>query len=144
MTVKDPNFGSLHEFFLNSANNIHKPEHIFLMEKNGKEYESITYQTALENIELWASYLYHIGIRKNDKVAICLDNCPEFIYLDQALQKIGAVNVSIYPTLTPEETAFILNDSNSKAVLLGNPFLFKKFLKVEQKCPDIQHVFLAL
>ena len=143
MTVKDPNFGSLHEFFLNSANNIHKPEHIFLMEKNGKDYESITYQTALENIELWASYLYHIGIRKNDKVAICLDNCPEFIYLDQALQKIGAVNVSIYPTLTPEETAFILNDSNSKAVLLGNPFLFKKFLKVEQKCPDIQHVFLA-
>jgi long-chain acyl-CoA synthetase len=53
------------------------------------------------------------------------------------------VNVSIYPTLTPDETAFILNDSESKAVLLGNPFLLKKFQKIEANCPAIQKVFIA-
>ena len=143
MTIKDPDFKSLHEFLLNSAYHIHTPDHTFMMEKSGDTYKGISYRETLENVEQWAAYLYHLGIRKNDKVAIILENCPEFIYLDQALQKLGAINVSIYPTLTADETAFILNDSESKAVLVGNPFLLKKFQKVEDKCPSVRKVFLA-
>ncbi len=141
--IKDPDFGSLHEFLINSATKIHKPESVFLMEKEGDAYKDITYAETLENINYWAAYLYHIGIRKGDKLSIVLENCPEFIYFDQALQKIGAVNVSIYPTLTGEETAFILNDSDSKAVLVGNQFLLKKFQKIESVCPKIAKVFIA-
>jgi long-chain acyl-CoA synthetase len=141
MEIKDPDFGSLHEFLLNSAYKIHNPDHVFLMEKVGNEYQNITYKETFENINKWAAYLHHIGVRKGDKLSIILENCPEFIYFDQALQKLGAVNVSIYPTLTPDETAFILNDSESIAVLVGNPFLLKKFQKVESQCPKIQKVF---
>lgn len=143
MEIKDPQFGSLHEFLINAANNIHHKEHVFMMEKKNGAYCNITYAEALSQIQDWAAYLYSIGIRKGDKLAVVLENCPEFIYFDQALQKLGAVNVSIYPTLTAEETAFILNDSDSKAVLVGNPFLLKKFQKVEQNCPNIQKVFIA-
>ena len=143
MEIKDPEFGSLHEFFLNSAYKIHSPEHVFLMEKVGNDYTSISYKETIDNINQWAAYLYHIGVRKGDKLSIILENCPEFIYFDQALQKLGAVNVSIYPTLTPDETAFILNDSESIAVLVGNPFLLKKFQKVEDQCLKIQKVFTA-
>jgi long-chain acyl-CoA synthetase len=141
MEIKDPDFGSLHEFLLNSAYKIHNPDHVFLMEKIGNDYQNITYSETFENINKWAAYLHHIGVRKGDKLSIILENCPEFIYFDQALQKIGAVNVSIYPTLTADETAFILNDSESIAVLVGNPFLLKKFQKVESQCPKIQKVF---
>lgn len=143
MKIIDPDFGSLHEFLINSATKIHSPEHVFLMEKEGNVYRDITYKEALEHINQWAAYLYHIGVRKGDKLSIILENCPEFIYFDQALQKLGAVNVSIYPTLTAEETAFILNDSDSCAVLVGNPFLLKKFQKVETQCAKIRKVFIA-
>ena len=143
MQIKDPQFGSLHEFLINAANKIHQPDHVFMMEKIGASYVNITYKETFTHINHWAAYLYSIGIRKGDKLAIILDNCPEFIYFDQALQKLGAVNVSIYPTLTAEETAFILNDSDSKAVLVGNPFLLKKFQKIEKDCPNIQKVFTA-
>jgi long-chain acyl-CoA synthetase len=143
MAIKDPDFGSLHEFFINSAYKIHQPDTTFMMEKEGDQYKNISYRETILNIEKWAAYLYHIGIRKGDKIAIILDNCPEFIYLDQALQKLGGVNVSIYPTLTPEETAFIINDSESRAVLVGNPFLLKKFQKVEDKCPSVIRIFTA-
>lgn len=143
MATKDPDFKSLHEFLLNSANVIHNPESTFLMEKDGNTFKEISYKETLENVNAWAAYMHSIGIRKGDKLAIILENCPEFIYFDQALQKLGAVNVSIYPTLTAEETAFILNDSDSKAVLLGNPFQLKKFQKIEKDCPRITKVFLA-
>lgn len=143
MLKKDPDFKSLHEFLLNSANVIHNPDREFLFEKVDGQYRSITYRETFLNIEKWAAYLYKTGIRKNDKVALIMENGPEFVYIDQALQKLGAVNVSIFPTLTAEETAFILNDSNSKLLYVGTPFLYKKFLKIEKDCPSVQQVFLA-
>ncbi len=143
MATTEPNFGSLHEFLILSANVIHTPQHPFLFEKVNGKYEAITYQQTFEEIEKWAAFLYNMGIRRGDKVAIILENGPEFVYFDQALQKLGAVNVSIFPTLTADETEFILNDSNAKAVLLGTPFLLKKFQKVEANCQAIEKVFLA-
>lgn len=141
--IKDPDFGSLHEFLINSANHIHHPGRTFLMEKTNGVYNEISYGETLEHINYWAAYLHHIGIRKGDKVSVVLENCPEFIFFDQALQKLGAVNVSIYPTLTSDETAFILNDSDSRAVLIGNHYLLKKFQKIESRCPGIGKVFTS-
>jgi long-chain acyl-CoA synthetase len=141
MTVKDPEFKSLHEFLINSSNVIHNPDYTFLMHKKGKEYVSISYRETFKNINQWSAYLYHLGFRKGDKVAMVIENGPEFIFLDQALQKLGIVNVSIYPTLTPAEIAFIINDSKSKGLLIGSPFLLKQFQKVEKECLTIEKVF---
>lgn len=69
-----------------------------------------------------------------------LDNCPEYYFIDQTLQKLGLINVSIYPTLTHEETAYILNDSESKVLFVGNAFLLKKFKKVQSECPSVTNV----
>lgn len=143
MTLKDPDFGSIHEFLINSANKIHTPDSLFLFEKVNGKFEGISYRETFVNIDQWAAYLYHIGIRKGDKVAMILENGPEYVYFDQALQKLGAVNVSIFPTLTAEETEFIINDSQSKAILLGTPFLYKKFHKIEHNCKAIGHVMLT-
>ena len=62
--------------------------------------------------------------------------------VDQALIKIGCANASIYPTLSPDETAYIINDSASKIILLGSPFLFKKFKKIQEQCKGIEQVIL--
>lgn len=69
-----------------------------------------------------------------------MDNCPEYYVIDQTIQKLGLVNVSVYPTLTGEETAYIINDSSSKVLFVGNAFLFKKFKKVEGDCTIVMKV----
>jgi long-chain acyl-CoA synthetase len=112
----DPTFKSLHEFFLNSANKIHNPQKTFLMRKEEGAWKEYSYAYLIEEINKMASFFIESGLEKGDRVAIVLENCPEYYIMDQALQKIGLVNVSIYPTLTPEETKFIINDSGSKMV----------------------------
>ncbi|MBC7425390.1 MAG: long-chain fatty acid--CoA ligase [Bacteroidia bacterium] len=134
----DPDFTSLHQFLIHSAYKIHTPEKLFLFEKKDGVYSGISYADTFKAIEKICAFLYSEGIRKGDKVALILENCPEYIFFDQALLKIGAVNVSIYPTLTAEETAYILNDSDSKMLLLGNTFLHKKFLKIKTQCRGIR------
>lgn len=139
----DPVFKSLHEFFLNSAKNIHNPQKTFLMRKEKGAWKEYSYAYLIEEINKLASFFIESGLEKGDRVAIVLDNCPEYYIMDQALQKIGLVNVSIYPTLTPEETKFIINDSGSKIVIVGNPFLLKKVQKVEADCPTLEQIIFV-
>lgn len=136
----DPKFRSLHDFLLNSANKIHNPQHHFLHQKIDGEWKPITYQEVINKANLIAAFLLKSGINKGDRVAVILENCPEYYMLDQALQKLGNVNVSIYPTLTPDETKFIINDSGSRMVFVGNPFLLKKVQKVESECPTLEKI----
>jgi len=135
-------FKSLHHFLLNAANSIHSIDDNYLWVKLEDKYEPITYKTTLAKIDAIATWFLKQGLVHGDKVAVILENCPEYIFIDQALIKIGCANASIYPTLTPEETAYIINDSDSKMVVLGNPFLLKKFQKVKASCPNISQAIL--
>jgi len=91
-------------------------------------------------VEQLGAYFMELGLQKGDRVALMMDNCPEYYVIDQTIQKLGLVNVSVYPTLTGEETAYIINDSSSKVLFVGNAFLFKKFKKVEGDCATVMKV----
>src|SRR5690606_40678539 len=109
---------------------IHPPTHPFLLYRGAKQYEPISYAEALEKSDAISSWLLDIGIRKGDRLGLLIDNSPEYVYFDQGLQQIGAVNVSVYPTLPERDTAYILNDSGVRTLLVGNPFLLRKVLKI--------------
>ena len=137
---KDPDYKSLHEFFLNSAHHIHSPETVYLSKKESGKWVDLTYGDMLAYIDCICAWFCSRGLQKGDRVALILDNCPEYYCIDQAMQKLGIINVSIYPTLTADETAFVINDSGSRILFVGNHFLYKKFKKVEEKCASVEMV----
>ena len=122
----------------NVVKNIHPTSHPFLLHKKHEEYEPITYQTVLDNADAISAFMLASGVEKGDRVALIIENCPEYVYYDQALQQIGAVNVSIYPTLTENEIQYILNDSGAKILLIGNQFLLKRILKITAYCSGLK------
>lgn len=119
---------------------IHPETHTFLIHKVNEAYVPISYKETLAKVDAISAYLLSIGIQKTDRLALMIDNCPDYIYFDQALQQLGATNVSIYPTLSEQDVAYIINDSTSKAILIGNPFLLKKVLKVAAECNTLSHI----
>lgn len=126
--------------FLHAATQIHKPEKTYLIRKEKGVWVEYSYRDVLERAQKIAAWLLEAGLVKGDRVALIIDNSPEFYFIDQALQKLGMINISIYPTLTAEETAFILNDSGSRVLFIGNHFLMKKFKKVENQCKEVMKV----
>ena len=107
----------------NVVANIHPETHTFLVHKVKEEWEEISYKEALEKIDAISAWFLEIGIKKGDRLALIIDNGPDYVYYDQALQQIGAVNTSIYPTLSEAEIEYILNDSGAKTILVGTPVL---------------------
>ncbi|TSJ39577.1 long-chain fatty acid--CoA ligase [Mucilaginibacter corticis] len=123
--------------------NIHPDTHNFLSHKVGDAWVDITYREALNRIDAISAWFINIGIKKGDRLALIIENGPDYIYYDQALQQIGAVNTSIYPTLTETEIEYILNDSGARTIICGNPFLFRKVLKVANNCAALERIIPA-
>ena len=121
----------------NVVQHIHPDSAVFMTHKVEEVWEEITYKQAFEKINAISAYLLDIGIKKNDRLALIMENGPEYIYYDQALQQIGAVNTSIYPTLSETEIEYILNDSGARTILVGSSFLFKKILKIANRCSEL-------
>ncbi|MFN4082422.1 MAG: AMP-dependent synthetase/ligase [Bacteroidia bacterium] len=141
--IQTPELPSLHHYFINTANNIKGLDSIYLLEKKTDKWEEFSYREVLRQINAISAYLYKRGYSKQDRIALIIENCPEYICFDQALMQLGLVNVSIYPTLSHTEVEYILNDSGSKAILVGTPFLMKKINKIRANCPSLDLVVTA-
>jgi long-chain acyl-CoA synthetase len=70
------------------------------------------------------------GIRKGDRVAILSENRPEWPIADMATLLLGAVTVPLYTTLTPEQTAFVLNDSGCRVIFVSSDLHLQKVLAI--------------
>jgi long-chain acyl-CoA synthetase len=127
----------------NVVKHIHPDTHTFMTYKVNDVWEEISYRQALDKIDAVSAWFLDIGIKKGDRLALIIENGPDYVYYDQALQQIGAVNTSIYPTLTEAEIEYILNDSGAKTILVGNPFLLRKVLKIANNCAALIRIVPA-
>lgn len=127
----------------NIVANVHPENHTFLLHKVGDSWKELSYKETLDNADAISSYFLDIGIRKGDRLGLILENSPAYIFYDQGLQQIGAVNVSIYPTLTENEIEYIINDAGIKTIIVGTAFLLKKIFKVANSCPSLQRIIPA-
>src|ERR1700756_3660402 len=127
----------------NCVANIHPETHTFLIHKVKEEWVEISYKEVIDKADAISAWFLEIGIKKGDRLALIIDNGPDYVYYDQALQQVGAVNTSIYPTLSETEIEYILNDSGAKTILVGTPFLLRKVYKIANNCPALIRIILA-
>lgn len=133
-------FSTVPSLLRNVVENIHKPEETFLIHKKGANWEEISFEETLSRADSVSSFFLEKGIAKGDRLGLMIENSPEYVYYDQGIQQIGAINVSIYPTLSEHEVAYIINDSGIRSLLVGNPFLFKKVIKIAANCAELHYI----
>jgi long-chain acyl-CoA synthetase len=72
------------------------------------------------------------GIRKGDRIAILSENRPEWMIADFAILSLGALTVPIYPTQTPEQISFIVNDSGARIIVVSTQTQLEKVLTIQR------------
>ncbi len=94
-----------------------------------------TYRRFLANIEDVARAFVAMGIRKGDRVTICMPNCPQALCSFYALNRIGAVSNMIHPLSAAGEIKFYLNFSHSRCILTLDQF-YEKIAPVMKELDD--------
>lgn len=113
------------------------------------EDRPITYHQFSERIHQLCHLLNQLGVKKGDRVAVLLHNCPQYLEIFFGLSIMGAILVPLNWRLAEPEIEFILKDSGARfiifepefestiAFLRSNLFLSNgNCLVVGDPCPD--------
>jgi long-chain acyl-CoA synthetase len=75
------------------------------------------------------------GHQKGDRIALVSENRWEWSVSDFAILAIGAVNVPIYPTLTGDQIAVLLQDAGCRTAIVSTLQQFEKLNAVRAQTP---------
>ncbi|MQA87556.1 MAG: AMP-binding protein [Streptosporangiales bacterium] len=81
-----------------------------------------TYRQFDDDVDVLARGLIETGIGKGDRVGIWSPNNPEWVLLQYATAKIGAILVNINPAYRTHELAYALNQSGVRLVVSAESF----------------------
>ncbi len=95
------------------------PDHVVFQFRD----DPITFGELNERINKTANGLISLGVKHGDKVAIMLPNCPEFLYIWFALNKIGAVEVPVNVALKGQGLAYQMVQSDCVALIADVEYL---------------------
>ena len=70
-----------------------------------------TYAAFGADVDELARALLAAGVAKGDRVGIWAPNCPEWVLVQYATAKIGAIMVNINPAYRTHEVEYVLNQS---------------------------------
>ena len=111
---------------------IHTPKYLFQNKDNHGDAPAISIKDSNGNwqTESWKDYLDSVtsvaksllaaGIQKNDKVSLYSYNRKEWSYCYSAIQLINGVAVGVYHTSSSDEVEWVVDNSDSKIVFVGN------------------------
>lgn len=122
-----------------------KPDLVMMAGKENGKYVEYKSTDVKEIVNKLACGLMKSGYGKGDgthegrdKIAIIAKNRPEWLMLDLAVQKIGAVLTPIYPTIGESELEYILADSAVEIIFINDESYLEKFESIRGKLPALQ------
>jgi long-chain acyl-CoA synthetase len=92
------------------------------------EEASLTYNQLCDYVKMFAAALQDLDVKKGDRIAIYLPNCPQFIIAVYGAHKAGAVVVPCSSAYKEREFKHMLTDSGSKVLVTHESQLSKKLL----------------
>jgi len=78
----------------------------------------LSYRQLDDAVNRLAAGLQGMGLKKGDRVAIMLPNCPQFIIAAYATWRIGGVVVCCNPLYVPREIEHLVNDSGAETFVV--------------------------
>jgi long-chain acyl-CoA synthetase len=112
---------------------------VWLWWEKGGAWKPITGAEIYGRVRALAAALARWGVGKGDRVALISENRWEWQATDFAVMALGAVDVPLYPTLTPEQTGYMLRDCGAKVVVVSTRALYDK-VKAAGDLPALEHL----
>ena len=117
------------------------PDNIALRFKRNGEIKQLTYQQFGERIQNLTHGLDDIGLKARDKIAILSNNRPEWTISDFAVFCLRGIMIPIYQTLPANQIAYILKNSNTRAIFVENKAQYQKIISIKNQLPKLEFIF---
>jgi long-chain acyl-CoA synthetase len=119
------------------------PNKVGFRYKKAGEWKDVTFKEHFETTKRLACGLIHIGVKKADRVCILAQTSLQWSQFDLAILGAGGITVPVYPTNTPEDTAYILNHSEASVLFVDEYKNLQKIASIGADCPKLKKVVVS-
>ena len=113
----------------------------FLDKRNG-EWVPMSTQEYVDKANAVSRGLLKMGVQPDDKIAlISMTNRSEWNVMDTGILQLGAQNVPIYPTISEEDYAYVLNHSESTYCFVSCSEVYAKVMSIKDQVPSLKEVY---
>ncbi len=126
---------TLTEMFLEGLK--HDKPDCFLYKVDG-EYRPLSTRDFYRDVRKVAAALLEFGVEPGDRVALMAENGTHWPTVDYATLAVGAVLVPIYPTLTPDQAAYVANDCGAEIVFVQGQERYDGMLSERGDMPRVR------
>jgi long-chain acyl-CoA synthetase len=81
-----------------------------------------------------------VGFRPGDVGSIIANAVPEWVFADMGILCAGGVSSGIYPTDSPAQVEYLVNDSATRVIFAEDEEQLDKILTCRARCPTLQRV----
>jgi long-chain acyl-CoA synthetase len=113
----------------------------FMVKRDGT-WRTYSYDWMLEQAQRSAFGLRSLGFEAGNRIGILAENRPEWATTDFGAMAAGCALVPMYTTLIPDQVAYILNDSEAKAVFVSTMDHLETVLSIRDKLPHLRKVIV--
>ncbi|WP_242145662.1 MULTISPECIES: long-chain-fatty-acid--CoA ligase [unclassified Bacillus cereus group] len=103
--------------------------------------KDITFSELNSKVRQFANFIQKLGVKKGDRVAIMLPNCPQAVIGYYGTLLAGGIVVQTNPLYTERELEYQLHDSGAKVILCMD-FVFPKVTSV-QSTTKLEHIIVT-
>jgi long-chain acyl-CoA synthetase len=107
----------------------------------GGDWQDVTCAQFLDEVVALARGLLAAGIEAGERVALMSKTRYEWTLIDYAIWTCGAVTVPIYETSSPEQVAWIIEDSGAVACFVETDAHRDAVAKARDRAPALAHVW---
>jgi long-chain acyl-CoA synthetase len=130
--------GTLAQLFFDAVERYDKPD-AFQSKVRGV-YQPVSHRVLATRVRHIGLGLRALGVERGARVGILSENRPEWAIADYACLTSGLIDVPVYPTLPPEQIAYILTDAGAVALFVSTDVLAARVAEVRAQLPALRHV----
>ncbi|MBZ9653037.1 AMP-dependent synthetase/ligase [Psychroflexus montanilacus] len=113
-----------------------------LVTKYDGVWKSTSSQEYVNQVNKISRGLLRLGVKPNDKVAlISTNNRTEWNIMDIGIMQLGAQDVPIYPTISEEDYAYVLNHSESVLCFVSDKEVYDKVMAIKGEVASLRDVY---
>jgi long-chain acyl-CoA synthetase len=102
----------------------------------------ISYGRLLEHVNRCAAGLQALGVRKGDRIALMMSNCPQFVVSYFGVLKAGGIVTATSSMYTAREAAHQWHDAGASALIVDRK-LYPVAKTALAEVPEVKHVILT-
>jgi len=116
------------------------PQADCLNEKVNGQWKHYSTREVIDNMNLVSCALIASGINKGDVISIVSNNRSQWNFVDLGAMQVGAVVVPLYPTISDDDYAYIMNNAETKLLFVSNREFHERIKNLQSRIPTLKEI----